>query len=47
MAAFARRFRMGDMTPDAYNSATITFERHFHSRHTRFSRYLSFILQWI
>lgn len=37
MAAFARRFRMGDMPLYAYNLASITFERHFQYRYTRLS----------
>ena len=37
MAAFARRYRMGDMTLDAYNLVAIAFERHFRRHYTRLS----------
>ena len=37
MAAFARRLRMGDMTPETYNVAATAFERHFRHRYTRLS----------
>ena len=37
MAAFARRFRMGDITPETYSLVAAAFERHFHHRYTRLS----------
>lgn len=37
MAAFARRLRMGDITPETYDVAATAFEHHFRHRYIRLS----------